>query len=132
MKFQWNMLVNHGIRKEIFSWFAQNRLLNPIGLSSILNGLSKMQYEWVSNGNIEKSTCESIGANYHPSKKRDNKYNARGIANIVYYLGELSKNRKNKEEKHIVDKDVFDSIWNGIITCSKNFNAQEIGNIIYG
>jgi hypothetical protein len=104
---------------------------NSVGLSSILNGLVRMKYEWKNDGKMEKAICEGIVTNYHPTKKRDNKYDGRGIANIVYYLGKLSKERE-ESDKIVLEKEVLDSIWNGMEKCLNLLNCQEVSNLIYG
>jgi hypothetical protein len=104
---------------------------NSVSLSSILNGLVGMKYEWKNDGKMEKSICEGIITNYHPTKKRYDTYGGRELANIVYYLGKLSKERE-ESDKIVLEKDVSDSIWNGIEQCLHNANPQEVSNLIYG
>jgi hypothetical protein len=104
---------------------------NSVSLSSILNGLVGMKYEWKNAGNMEKAICEGITANYHPTKKRDNESGVRQLANIVYYLGKLSKERE-ESDKIVLEKEILDSIWNGIEQCLHQANPQEVSNLIYG
>jgi hypothetical protein len=104
---------------------------NSVSLSSILNGLAGMKYEWKNDGKMEKAICEGIIANYHPTNRRDEKYGERQLANIVYYLGKLLKERV-ESDKIFLEKEVLDSIWNGIEKCVNQFNSQEVSNLIYG
>jgi hypothetical protein len=96
----------------------------------MLNGLVRMKYEWKNDGKMEKAIYEVI-ANYHPTKKRDKKYGGRQLANIVYYLGKLSKERE-ESDKTVLEKEVLDSIWNGIEKCVNLLNSQEVSKLIYG
>jgi hypothetical protein len=104
---------------------------NSISLSSVLNGLVRMKYDWKNGGKMEKAICEGIITNYHAAKKIDKKYDVRGLANIVYYLGKLSKERE-ESDKIVLEKEVLDSIWNGIEKCLNQANSQEVNNLIYG
>jgi hypothetical protein len=104
---------------------------NSVSLSSMLNGLVGMKYEWKNDGKMEKAIYEGIITNYHPAKKTDKGYDGRGIANIVYYLGKLSKERE-ESDKILLEKEVLDSIWNGIEKCLNQLNSQEVSNLIYG
>jgi hypothetical protein len=101
-----------------------------IALSSCLNGLSGMQYDWNNNGKMEQALSDGIINCYHSTKKHDNDYGAQGISNIIYYLGELSK-AKTEYSKICLSKEVHDSFWNGIEKCS-DFNGQSVSNVIYG
>jgi hypothetical protein len=104
---------------------------NSVDLSAILNGLAGMKYDWKNEGKMEKAICEGIITNYHPTKKRDKKSDGRGIANIVYYLGKLSKERE-EGDKIVLEKEVLESILNGIEKCVNQLNAQGASNLIYG
>jgi hypothetical protein len=108
-----------------------SRWFNSIELSSMLNGLVRMRYEWKNDGKMEKAICEGIIANYHPTKKRDKKYGERQLANIVYYLGKLSRGRE-ESDKIVLEKEVLDSIWNGMEKCLNLLNRWEASNLIYG
>jgi hypothetical protein len=103
---------------------------NSVGLSSMLNGLVGMKYDWKNGGKMEKAMFKGIITNYHPTKKRDREHDGRGFASIVYYLGKLSKERE-ESDKIVVEKKVLDSIWNGIEKCVNHDNSQ-VSSLIYG
>jgi hypothetical protein len=86
---------------------------NPIALSSLLNGLVGMKYDWK---NLWENGKMLFTANYHLVKKRDRNYKTGGLANCICYLGQLSKERA-EGEKIILEKEVIGSIWNGIEKC---------------
>jgi hypothetical protein len=104
---------------------------NSVGLSSMLNGLVGMKYDWKNDGKMEKAICNGIITNYHPTKKRDNKYGEIQLANIVYYLGKLSEERE-ESDKIVLEKEVLDSIWNGIEKRLDRLDAEDASNLIYG
>jgi hypothetical protein len=132
MGFQWKDAIDCSLQGKLL-----NRVVtvlptcNSVGLSAILNGLAGMKYEWENDGKMEKAICEGIIANYHPTNGRDKKYGERELANIVYYLGKLSRERVESNEI-VLEKEVLDSIWNGIEKCVNQVNSQEVSNLIYG
>jgi hypothetical protein len=96
---------------------------------STIIGLSKMQYNWKSDVNIEKAIFEGIIVNYHPTKKIERKYSAGDIAVCVYFLGEISN---LKGASFTLDPEVLNCVWNGIENCSANFKPNQLCSLIYG
>jgi hypothetical protein len=132
MGFHWNDDIDSSLQRKLLNRaVAVLPICNSVSLSSILNGLFRMKYEWKNDGKMENAICEGIIANYLPRKKKDKKYNGRGIATIVYYLGKLSREREERD-KIVLEKEVLDSIWNGIEKCINQLNRQELSNLIYG
>jgi hypothetical protein len=132
MGFRWKDGIDCSVQGKLLNRaVAVLPTCNSVGLSAILNGLAGMKYEWKNDGKMEKAICERIIANYHPTNRRDEKYDGRRTANIVYYLGKLSKERI-ESDKIVLEKEVLDSIWNGIEKCVNQFNSQGVSNLIYG
>jgi hypothetical protein len=130
--FHWKDDVDSSLQEKLLNRaVAVLPTCNSVSLSSILNGLTVMKYEWKNDGKMEKAICEGIIANYHPTKKRDRKYGERELANIVYYLGKLSKEREERD-KIVLEKEVLDSIWNGMEKCVNQLNPQQVSNLICG
>jgi hypothetical protein len=125
------LIQNVLVQKETSVEPQTLREFNSVQLSSILNGLVRMKYEWENDGKMEKAIYEGLIANYHPTKKKDKKYGEIQLANIVYYLGKLSKERE-ESDKIVLEKEVLDSIWNGIEKCLNQVNPQDVSKLIYG
>jgi hypothetical protein len=132
MRFHWKADIDSSLQGKLLNRaVVLLPVCNSVGLSSILNGLFRMKYEWKNDGMMEKAICGGIIANYHPTKKKDEKYGERELANIVYYLGKLSKERE-ESDKIVLEKEVLHSIWNGIEKCVNQVNPQQASNLIYG
>jgi hypothetical protein len=104
---------------------------DSVDLSSVLNGLFRMKYDWKNDGKIEKAICDGIIANYHPTEKSHDNHGERQLADIAYYLGRLSNEREGSS-KITLKKEVFNSIWNGIEKFAEKFIPQGTNNLIYG
>jgi hypothetical protein len=132
MGFRWKDDIDSSLQGKLLNRaVAVLPTCNSVSLSSMLNGLVRMKYEWKNDGKMEKAIYEGIIANYHPTKKRDKKYGERQLANIVFYLGKLSKERE-ESDKIFLENEVLDSIWNGIEKCLNQVNSQEVSNLIHG
>jgi hypothetical protein len=90
-----------------------------------------MKYDWKNNGRIEQALSEGITNQYHPTKRLGGVYSAQGISNIIYFLGELFKERKDGYNIYF-SMDVLESFWNGIEKCSNDFHGQSVAMVIYG
>jgi hypothetical protein len=130
--FSWENDLGSSLQESIIQ---QSVLLLPkggtIALSSFLNGLVGMKYDWKNNGRIEQALSEGITNQYHPTKRLGGVYSAQGISNIIYYLGELFKERKDGYNIYF-SMDVLESFWNGIEKCSNDFHGQSVAMVIYG
>jgi hypothetical protein len=135
MKFLWkkhfSLMLQTMIKKQII---ISLETVDPIGLGSILKGLSGMEYEWTNGGATEKAIFKSIVAYYHPLKRKGKFYNSQGIANSIYYLGELSKisEKATNGKKILLNQEVLDSLRNGIEQCCLEFKPEIVHGVIRG
>jgi hypothetical protein len=114
---------------------ASINLINveDFGTSTVARGLMEVRYDWKNNGKLENAFCEQFIANYHPSKKETGKYkfDLKGVPFSIYYLGELSKFKK-EGERIIFSQDFLDSIWNGISQHGSEWDNFLTGNLLNG
>jgi hypothetical protein len=105
--------------------------LYPLGLVSILDGLKGMKYEWDNYGKMETAIFEGFKKHYHPVKAASQTYDA---DHLVIWITSLPELKVADGEKIFLDKDVLDSMWNGIKRCSSTdaFSPAELKSLITG
>jgi hypothetical protein len=100
-------------------------------LSSILFGLKEMKYDWKNNSKLEQAILDAIIANYGSSASIEKSSRANDLANTMYNLGDLSKERK-KEDKIVLNKTILEAFWNGIKICAIGLNAHSLRLLLTG
>jgi hypothetical protein len=153
MKFVWNELPRP-LRKRIVEraskWIPSCR---PYELARFIDGLKGMQYDWRNEGErddegrtreriLEKVVFDGIIINYHEKYAKTDFYDARQLANCIYFLSGIAKQRKQqllnnfslseKDRRMILTEEVYDSFWNGILKSSSYFETRGIAIMMEG
>jgi hypothetical protein len=138
MGFAWDLDFPSYMKQRTLSFVTANLpTAKPEDLSSLLKGLSLTDYNWRNDGTMENAIFQAMTVVYPETEYSEQKFNrqslARSLANCIYYFGELSKqNLRKGSGKVILKKEVFESIWNGIVEFRKDFSSQAISNLLYG
>jgi hypothetical protein len=134
MRFLFEKHFSSSLQTRIFQQIAFSlESVNSIGLGSVLKGLAGMEYEWSHSKIMEKSIFKSVTDHYHPVKRNEQlSYNAQGIANCIYYLGELSKISEKAGKKMVLNQEVLDSLRNGVERCCHDFKPEFVPGLVRG
>jgi hypothetical protein len=132
MKFGWETDFPSSTKRKFYNHAV--RLLREstaFQLSSILFGLKEMKYDWKNDGKLEQTLLEGIVANFSRSAIIEQVSGGIDLANCIYNLGGLLKERKT-EDQIILTKEVYKAFWNGIKICAVTFNPDSLRSLLTG
>jgi hypothetical protein len=101
-----------------------------MSLVSVLFSLSEMKYQWKNRDTLDQAITEGIIANYRPTKSNSAKFHSQEITNCIHYLGQLSN--VNENDKVLLEKEVFDALWNGIKNSDTPLSPPQVVSILLG
>jgi hypothetical protein len=134
----WNINLSRSLEEAILNQAShlltrKESDIDIMCLSSILEGLMRLEYDWKNDGKLEKAIYHGITKLDHSTiKKRDKASYGKELVECLSSLGEIAKRIKEEDSAITLPKEVLDSFYEGIHQCSTSLAYVDVFRILCG